>query len=164
MARRRSGKKIDFTHWTYGSATATALSAGAAAVTLFSAIHLSETFLRFRGEWTAYLDSTSAPGIGLAVTAGMILVPEGTGTTVLWDPVVDGDAPWMWWDTFHLGYEEMVTDVVDIPGITFGRRVIDSKAMRIVRNQEVQVVFNNATILSADAVNVQLSGRSLSGT
>ncbi len=163
MARRRSGKKIDFVHWTYGSAAATALSAGTAAVTLFSALHLPETLMRFRGEWTAYLDGTSTPGEGLSITAGMILVPEGTGTTVLWSPVTDGDAPWIWWDTFHLGYEEMVVDVVDIPGITFGRRVIDNKAMRIIRNQETQIVFENATVLSAGAVNVQLSGRGLFG-
>jgi len=98
------------------------------------------------------------------VTAGLILVPEGTGTTVLWSPFTDGDAPWIWYDSSLLAYEEMVTDVVDIPLMTASRRVIDNKAMRIIRNQEVQFVVENTTIGSAASCNARVAGRVLSGT
>jgi len=163
---RRGGhaKKIDSVHWTYGSWSAAALTAGIQAATLFPAQHLPETLLRLRGEWLAWLDGTSVPGLGVAVSVGIIQVPEGTGATVLWSPITDGDAPWIWWDTFHLGYEEMVTDVVDVPGITSGRRIIDSKAMRKLRNTELQVVTENATFLSASGINAFGSVRALTGS
>jgi len=163
---RRGGhaKKIDTVHWTYGSWSAAALSAGVQAATVLGAQHLPETLLRIRGEWIAWLDGTSTPGEGMAVSAGLILVPEGTGATVLWSPITDGDAPWIWWDTFHLGYEEMVTDVIDVPVISGARRVIDSKAMRKVRNTELQIVTENATFLGAGAINAFGSVRVLSGS
>ena len=41
--------------------------------------------------------------------------------------------------------EEPVTDVVDIPVMTAVRRVIDSKAMRKVRNRELQLVIENTS-------------------
>ncbi len=63
-----------------------------------------------------------------------------------------------------IGYEEMVTDVVDVLGLTSQRLVIDSKAMRIVRNSEIQMVVENTTIGSALAVNLNVQGRFLSGT
>ena len=151
MAHSRGrGKSIDTVHWTLGSFTVAALATGqTSALTLLSAQHLPETLLRIRGEWMAYVDATQAPGNATSVTAGMIQVPEGTGTTELWSPVSDGDAPWIWWDTFCLGYEEYVTDVIDSPGITSARRVIDSKAMRKLRNTEIQVVVQTATIIGS---------------
>ncbi len=164
MARRRSGKKIDFVHWTGFSQAITAQAAGTAAFLLAAAQHLPETLLRIRGEWVSYLDGTTAPGVLLDVAMGFILVPEGTGSTVLWSPFTDSDAPWIWWDCMTLGYEELVTDVVDIPAISGGRRVIDNKAMRIVKNMELQVVLENTTILTADSVNANVCGRILTGT
>jgi len=137
MPRRRSGRKIDFTHWTYNSYVDNALSAGTDA---------------------------QAPTTFISVGIGLILVPEGTGTTVLWSPITDGDAPWMWVTYFELAYEEYVTDVIDSPGMTSYREVIDSKSMRVIRNQEVQCVVENATLATAGSVNISLSGRALSGT
>ena len=163
--RGRHAKKIDTVHWTYGSFLFGALTAGTAALNVLSAQHLPETLLRMRGEWTAWLDGTNAPPLALSITLGMILVPEGTGTTVLWSPVTDGDAPWIWWDTFSLAYEEMVTDVISIQAMTGARRIIDSKAMRKVRNRELQVVAENTTTIGgAEGVNVVGSGRFLSGS
>ncbi len=104
-------------------------------------------------------------GLATDIGIGIIVVPEGTGSTVLWSPITDGDAPWIWVDYFTLGYEEMVTDVVDVPGISAYRYVIDSKAMRIVKNMEIQLVAESATTFSA-AVSVNLTAlvRILSGT
>ncbi len=81
-----------------------------------------------------------------------------------WSPITDGDAPWIWVSYFELAYEEMVTDVIDVPGMSSYRELIDNKAMRIVRNQELQMVAENATIGGASSINLSVSGRTLSGT
>jgi len=165
MARRRSGfqKKIDTVHWTNFSSPITGLGAGVAGVLALSAQHLPETLLRTRGELIAYVDGVQAPPQLAMVTCGLILVPEGTGTTVLWSPFTDGDAPWFYWDVLHIGYEEYVIDVVDAGNLNAARRVIDSKAMRKVRNTEIQFVVENTALTGAASVNVVASGRVLSG-
>jgi len=168
MARRRSfGKKIDTVHWTGVFANALGIaSAGTQGTTLLPAQHLPETLMRIRGEWTAAMDGALADGSGARVTCGMILVPEGTGTTVLWSPSTDGDAPWIWWDVMHLDYEEYVADVIESTMTASGRRVIDSKAMRRVRNEELQFVVENTDpgALTGSSVNVLVAGRVLSGS
>jgi len=164
MARRRSGKKIDFVHWTGFSDAELAMTAGTAAATLAAATHEPETILRIRGNVMAYLDGALSPGALISMTVGFILVPEGTGVTVLWSPFTDPDAPWIWVDCFHLGYEEHVIDVVDSPQISAYRSVIDNKAMRITRNEELQVVYENTTLDAAATANIAVAGRVLSGT
>jgi len=151
-------------HWTGFQGSSLAQNAGSVGVTLNPAQHDPETLLRSRGNLLTFMDTTQTPAGLIDVGVGMILVPEGTGTTVLWSPITDDDAPWFWYDRFVVGYEEMVTDVVDVPGITSYRSVIDSKAMRIVRNQEVQLVVEQATLGTAEAINTTVSGRFLTGT
>ena len=160
---RGRGRKIDFTHWTYGSFSHGAQAAGTAASNLFGAQHEPETILRIRGSYVAYMDTPSAPGALVSIGVGFILVPEGSGATVTWSPITDGDAPWIWVDYAMIGYEEMVTDVVDVPMLSGVRRIIDSKAMRITRNQEVQMVVENVTVGNAAAVNVFGQLRLLAG-
>ena len=162
MANRRGQKKISYTHWT-GFASSTALAAGTVGANIGAAVHEPETLLRIRGNCMGYLDGPIGPGVFIQVAVGIIIVPEGTGTTVLWSPFTDDDAPWIWTEHFYLGYEEMVIDVVDVPGISSFRSVIDNKAMRIVRNQEFQVVFENTTAGVAGTANVAVTGRILSG-
>ncbi len=165
MARNsHGGKKIDTVHWTLGAFGASAFAAGTVAVTAASAQHLPETLLRTRGEVTVYADGAQAPGKSARITLGLILVPEGTGTTVLWSPETDGDAPWLWWEVFHLSYEEMVIDTIDVPSQTGARRVIDSKAMRKIRNREIQFVAENTTVIGAMNVNVAGAVRFLAGS
>ena len=165
---RRSGfqKKIQDVHWTYGSFTFTALAVGISAVNMFPAQHLPETLMRIRGEWAATLSGALASEIGLAVTIGIIQVPEGTDTTALWSPITDGDAPWIWWDTLHLLYAEHVVDVNYSAMTSSGRRIIDSKAMRKIRNTEIQVVREVATIAGFTTANSSAVGsaRVLSGS
>ena len=163
MARRRSGKKIDYVHWTYGSFQTGGLSAGTLAKNFFAAQHDPETLLRFRGSLLGYLDGVQSPGAWISVGVGLILVPEGTGTTVLWSPITDGDAPWIWVDYFELAYEEYVVDVISAQGASSYRSIIDNKAMRIARNQEVQCVVENATIGNTADLNLSMSGRFLAG-
>ena len=164
MARRRSGKKIDFVHWTGVQENVNALSAGSIGQNVFAAAHESETLLRFRGNIVAFIDGNSAPSKLITVGVGMLVVPENTGVTVSSAPVTNPDSPWLWYDQFVLGYEEMVIDVIDVPGITSYRATIDSKAMRIIRNQEVQMVTENVTLGTAATVNLVVTGRMLSGT
>ncbi len=163
---RRFGKKIDTVHWSLIADSVVAQAAGTSARLMFAAQHLPETLLRIRGEWACSLDGAQASAIGTSVYSGLILVPEGTGSTVLWSPISDGDAPWIWWDAAHLLYEEFVVDLLASTEVASRARVIDSKAMRKVRNTELQWVVENATIsgLSASSVNVALSARVLSGS
>ena len=165
---RRSGfaKKIETVHWTYGSFQFIAQAAGTIAFNVFGAQHLPETLLRTRGEWISFFSGALGSGIGVAVTIGLIQVPEGTDTTVLWSPITDGDAPWIWWDTLHLGYTEQVADVNYSSQTSSGRRLIDSKAMRKLRNTELQCVMENASVggLTGATVNVVGSMRVLTGS
>ena len=85
------------------------------------------------------------------------------GTTVLWSPVTDGDAPWIWNHYACIGHEESVVDVIGIEGLGLSRMVIDNKAMRIVRNQEVQLVVENTTVGNAGSVNAVGQVRTLFG-
>ncbi len=166
MAHRRgSGRKIDSTHWTgFSAVTASGgLSAGAVGFNIHAAAHLPETLLRTRGNLLAWVEGAVAPNLMASVSVGMILVPEGTGTTVLWSPGTDPDAPWFWYSSFLLGYEELVTDVVQAQEVSSYRETIDSKAMRRVRNQEVQLVVENITLFGATIVGVGVAGRSLTG-
>jgi len=58
-----------------------------------------------------------------------------------------------------------VADAVDIPTISASRRVIDSKAMRHVRNQELQFVAENLSAIGPGlAVNITGNVRVLSGS
>ncbi len=169
MAHRRGGfsKKIDTVHWTLGSFVETGVASGTpVASTVGAAQHLPETLMRIRGEWIATLNGFQATSIGTGVACGMILVPEGTGTTVLWSPITDGDAPWIWWDTAMLMYEEYVADVTQSVMASSMRRIIDSKAMRKVRNRELQFVAENASLSGFTASDVNVAGqfRVLSGT
>ena len=167
MARRRSGfaKTIDTVHWTLLQEGFVALSAGTGARSALASQHLPETLLRIRGEWAANISGAAANAVGLTVSMGLILVPEGTAQTVLWSPVTDGDAPWIWWDTMALLYSEQVTDVVYSSQTSSGRRVVDSKAMRKSRNMELQLVVENVTIsgMTGASVNVAITARVLAG-
>ena len=164
MARNREGKKIHYTHWTSLDVSALALTAGSVASTGLVAVHEPETLLRVRGNLLAYVDGVSVPGGLTRVVCGLIPVSEGTGTTVLWSPLTDGDAPWMWIETFCLGSEESVVDAVGVQGVGIYRSVVDSKAMRIMRNQELQFVIEQTTLGSVLAINAILTSRVLSGT
>jgi len=164
VARSRHGKKIDVVHWTVGAIAVQGLSAGSIGVMVLPAQHLPETLLRTRGELAVALSSQVADGVGVNAIMGLILVPEGTGTTVLWSPFTDGDAPWLWWAAVPLLHTEYVVDVLGTPMTSAARVMIDSKAMRKVRNTELQFVCENLTSFSAGDVDVFGSVRVLAGS
>ncbi len=148
--------------WQLSTGLFAAQGTGSVALNFGVAGTLPSTLLRIRGEISGYLDAASAPGLGVEVTYGIVVVPEGQGTTVIWDPVTDDLAPWLLWGTAFLGYEEMVTDVIDVPGITSFRHMIDNKAMRRLKaDTELQFVMTNTTVFTAKSVNLAYSLRFL---
>ena len=162
--RGRFEKKIRQVHWTFASFGATGFAAGTVASNMLAAQHLPETLLRIRGEVMCHLDGAIAPNVALSLGMGLIQVPEGTGSTVLWSPLTDGDAPWIWWDVFALGYSEPVVDVIAVQTAMAARRIIDSKAMRKFRNTELQFVAENITTQTAGSVDILGAFRVLAGS
>ena len=165
MARRRGGKTIDSVRWAQMTAD-TNLSAGTVGVQLLSQIlGIRSTVLRVRANVEASIEGVQAGGARVRVGMGLIIRPEGTGTTVLQSPLTDPNADWFWYESFVLGYEEMVTDVVDVPGLSNFRSVVDNKSMRRWQgDEEIQLVVENLTLSSASSVRVSLSGRILLGS
>ena len=166
MARNRSGfqPKIENLRWDGARHTFSAVSAGTAGQTVITDGSTKDTVMRIRGQLTAYIDGASAPGKLVELAFGLVVQPAGLGTTVVTSSITDADAPWMWYERFVLGTEEMVTDVVDVPGITSYRATVDVKAQRILRpGQELQLVLENATVLAGSAINAVLSLRILLG-
>ena len=159
----RPAKKIDNTVWAYSSGAA-GLGAGTAAFAFSSVGTLPTTLLRMRGEVIGLIDAVQTPGKLLAINYGIILVPEGSGTTVQFSPVADANAPWLLYGTGTLGYEEYVIDAIDCPVMSAFRHVIDNKAMRRIRpDVEMQMVFENSTFIAGATANVAYSIRWLQG-
>ena len=164
--RGRFQKKIDYTRWIGGQVSELAFSASAQGQTFVTAIaNHTETLMRIRGELTGWLDATSAPGVAIDVACGLLVQPAGTGTGITSSPITDEQAPWLWYERFTLAYEEMVTDVVDVPQMTSVRITVDNKAMRIFRpDREIQFVAEQVTVGSATSCNVSFNGRLLLGS
>ena len=169
MAHRRSNrggheKVIDVLRWNGSNHFFGAQSAGAIAQTYITD-GATETILRIRGELVCWLDSTSAPAKGLEIGIGAFVVQAGSGTTVIQKPLIDPDAPWFFYERFSIAYEEAVTDVVEVAGLSIFRKTIDNKAMRVLRpGREVQLVVENATLGMAGSSNTSFSNRTLLGS
>ncbi len=141
-----------------------ALTAGSVAATALGAGVSRETIMRTRGTIQLYLDGNQAPPKTVLVSMGLVLVPEGQGTTVIWDPANDAEAPWFWYQEMFISYEEPVIDVIDIPAIAGANIVVDSKAMRRANvDEEVQFVVTNSTVGGASPINVHAAFRFLLG-
>ena len=168
MAHRRRvsrgfEKVIDETRWSGGNFLFAAQAVGSAAL-VFVTPGEQATLMRIRGEIVAYLDAEQAPGVLIDVGIGALVVQEGSGTTVIQTPLNDPDAPWLFYERFTLGYEEAVTNVIGMPGLSVFRKAIDSKAMRILRQgREVQLVVHNLTLLSGATMNLSFNARVLFG-
>ncbi len=155
---------MDHTAWELSTGYVAGLTAGNQGFN-FSTVGTSPaTLLRIRREIVGNMDAATAVAAGIQLTYGIILVPEGSGTTVQFTPVGDANAPWLLWGTGFVGYEEGVTDVIDYPGLTSFRHVIDNKAMRRIRpDVEMQFVLETTTALGSGSVNLNYSLRWLQG-
>ena len=112
MARARGGKRIQELRWSLVTGRATALAPGSVAVNMLPAQTFGQTVMRTRGELLVWLDGAQAPGSLCRWAFGLVVVPEGQGTTVVWAPLTDPNAPWFAYQSGHLGYEEFVIDAV----------------------------------------------------
>jgi len=165
LRRGNRGRSMESVRWSGGTFFFNAISAGNSALVFLTASNdPPETILRIRGELVAWIDGLEAPAVSIDVAVGVILVPEGSATTVQWSPGSEANAPWLMYERFSLGYEEYVTDVIDAPGLTVFRKTIDVKAQRIVRpDVEAQLAIENNTLSGAAAVNVAFTSRVLLG-
>ncbi len=163
MGRSRT-KKIDFLSWGAFNRVQLVVASGSVAGTMLSSSTTPFTLMRQRGNLLAFVDGVTLPGALVTISMGMHLVPDGTGSTVLVEPFNDSATKWFWWTEFTIGYEEMVTDVVGVPGLSNFREVIDGKAMRkVAPEQETQLVITNTTVGTATSVNISASVRFLFG-
>jgi len=162
MARARTsgGRRADL-RWTLGTATVNALAAGANSfVTVVAAGNTSQTIMRTRGELLVYLDGAQAPAVLMRCAAGLLV--QQSGATPTSTPLTDGDAPFFWYDVFHLGHEESVLDAIEQVGCGIIRHMVDAKAMRVLRpDQEIALVVETATAKGSSAVNFALTARFL---
>ena len=164
QTRSRFEKKIHEIRWAGARHSFSAIAASSVAQTMVTD-GSKETILRIRGQLLCYADAASIPAKSCEIGIGALVVQAGSGTTVIQSPLTDPDAPWLFYERFMMGYEEMVTDVIDVPGITSFRKEIDNKAMRILRpGREVQLVMENQTQIAAMSVNLNFGMRILLGT
>jgi len=168
MARRlqQRSKKIDVLRWVGFNAFAPSFSSGSpVAVLILTAGSAPETIMRTRGQLVSYVPTLVAPGISAQVAVGIHIVPEGTGTTILQDPLDDANADWFYYTRFVIGHEESVTDNIGSPVLAGYRETIDVKAMRIGKaDTEVQIVFAQLTLAATMSVAVNVGGRFLLGS
>ena len=159
MAVRRQ-RKITQLRWSLVTARSLAMGAGSTAVNVLSAETFAQTVMRTRGELLGSVDGLQSPA-GLCRWAfGLVCVPEGQGTTAIWTPLTDPNAPWFMYTSGHLGYEEFVTDVVQAGSWSSFRNGVDSKAMRKCGpDTEIQAVFEQTDVSSAISINLNFVGR-----
>ena len=162
MARRRSGRRADY-RWTFGTHSFTGLAAGGnTAGTIVTAGNTSQTLMRVRGSFLAWLDATgSAAADTVIVAAGLLVQQGGAASTSL--PITDGDAPWLWHASFTLATEiAFPTGGDGQPGILWVREEVDNKAMRVVRpDQEIELVVETLDVVGAPVINFSMSSRFL---
>ena len=169
MAHRgaRPAKKINNLRWAGSQIFAFgAFSTGTVGATVLSAGVPRETIMRTRGQVLTAIDGASTPGTLTLISMGLVLVPEGLGSTVLWDPFADAEALWFWHHEAFLGYEEMVTDVIAVQESLGACVQVDSKAMRKANvDEEVQFVMTNTTVIGGgESVNTGATFRFLLGS
>ena len=161
MAHQRRARRRVY-NWNIFSGDFPAFAAGTVGE-VFLTNTISRTIIRWRGELVVFMDSTSAPGKLARWGFGLLKRTEDSvGTTVTASPLSDGAAGFVVYEVGHVGYEEMVTDVIDVPMISGQRIVIDSKAMRRLRvNEQIQAVAENVTVTTATALNMAWAIRTL---
>ncbi len=162
MARKTSGRRADM-RWTFGTHVADSVAAGTGSqAVIVTSGTISQTLFRIRGWLNVSLDAAAgAAGDILSVGYGLLVQQGGATATSL--PLTDGDAPFFWYQAFHLvrveavaGGAADVSSIVSIP--------IDGKAMRVIRpDQEIVSIFETSDVAGAPAWTGTVSSRFLLG-
>ncbi len=160
MARSRSsGRRADY-RWTGGRQAFLAQATGSSQAVILTAGNTSQTLMRTRGTLVAFLDGVQTGGELLDIGIAMLVQQAGATATSL--PLTDPEAPFFYYDRFAIGYEEAVSDVVDMPGLSVYRATIDVKAMRVIRpDQEVILIVEAADIAGNANANISVAARFL---
>ncbi len=160
MADRGRGRRRGQARWGFGSQFLSGLAAGTPqSAAIIAAGTLPSTVMRTRGEILVWMDGAPAAADAVVWAVGLIVMPEGQGTTVVSSPITDGNAPWFGFWTGTLAAED--TTLLQ-NGTQYARIPIDSKAMRILRpDREVQIVAEQSTIGGAQVININFAARFL---
>ena len=151
-------------HWVGGSGSILLRNAGSPTgrVQIIGPSNVAVTVMRIRGSLTTWLDDEAAtlvPGDVVHCAVGMIVEPGGLAA-VTQSPITDAQAPWWYYERFHLVAETASSDLAQ--GGQFYRSEIDVKAMRIVRaDQEIGFVVEIADIAQTSTVNFMVTARFL---
>jgi len=162
----RRPRGINIVRWEGVETHVNAQAAGTVAVVLRAAESLPNTVMRTRGELCGWVVGTPPLADALLCRWGMgvVCVPEGSGTTVVWSPLTDANAPWFVYASGFLGYQEPVGAAIQASAISSFRKEIDSKAMRkCPADMELQLVFENITHNGAVTIGLAFAGRILLG-
>jgi len=159
---RSTGRRADYI-WNGVSSSLTVTSGSSGIQDVSGAFGQSGTIVRIRGNILASLDS---PTINekTAVAMGIIRTTEeqlAVGITAIPNPQADLDADWQWHGFLPL---QAVVDVTSGAGSqeNVGRLVIDSKAMRKVRQGEnLTFVVDNTAISGTPEIDVTFGIRIL---
>ena len=136
MARRGSGRVIDFKAWNSILRSEQSVSTNG---TILGGGVLSfagpATILRCRGFVQAHFDATAQVSDAISLTFGLGLVSSDAatlGATAMPDPGGNADYPWLWWGSMRLR-SELAAGPSGGFGIAAQRLEIDTKAMRRVK-------------------------------
>jgi len=142
----RSGRPVDYT---WGGSTFQFVTVNA--TQQFAAILVSgtsSTMFRARGELTANMDVAAADD-GMVLGCGLIVLDDAVvaaGATAMPSPATDLNANW-WWHSF-IGLRALATSNEGLAGGASGRILIDTKAMRKVKQNESIVLVVDAVLTS----------------
>ncbi len=150
MARRGSGRVIDFKSWLTRLRSETSISvvgtSMAAGVLSFTG---PGTILRCRGFVQAHFDSTAQISDTMTLTFGLGLVSTDAavvGSSAMPDPGGNSDYPWLWWGSMRLRSE--LAAGPSAWGISAQRLEIDTKAMRRIKPEQTLVLVVEAASAS----------------
>ncbi len=156
----RSGRKTDYS-W-QGNAATLALTSGNVGIVTINTPNIASTLTRSRGAVVGSIDGAT-DNDKTHITCGLIVgTPEqvAVGVTAFPDPFTDMDAEWVWHGFLLLMAQGTSTDQ---PGLT-DRLVIDSKAMRRMKQLQSVVFIARATALAGTPVtDVMVGVRQLFG-
>ena len=161
---RGSGRRTDYV-WNGVQNSLTVTSGSLNAITVIT-VTQPGIIMRLRGSIVASLDSPTE-NEKTAVAMGIIRTTEeqiAVGVTAIPNPGLDLDADWIWHSFLPL---QAVLDVTTGVGSTeqSGRLIVDSKAMRKMRQSEsLTYVVDNAAVSGTPEIDVTFGIRALFGS
>ncbi len=153
MARRHTGRVIDFKAWLAIPSWSAAVSGTSTTINGILSFTGPGTILRARGFVQASLDATMQVGDEISMAWGLGIVSTDAavaGATAMPDPGGDADYPWLWWEQMTLRSEETLQGFSW--GLTAQRVDVDTKAMRKFKPGQTLLVINQVTSSSGAPV------------